>query len=56
MNELKNKSNAQLVTEAKELAHAHEALKNKILSDLDKLTEYENKFLKINSMLKERNT
>lgn len=56
MNELKNKSNSQLVIEAKELAHAHEALKSKILSDLDKLTEYEDKFTKINAILKERNT
>lgn len=55
MSELKNKSNGQLVIEAKELAHAHEALKSKILSDLEKLTEYENQFAKINAMLKERN-
>lgn len=56
MNELKNKSNSQLVIEAKELSHAHEALKSKILADLDKLTEYEDRFNRINAILKERNT
>ena len=56
MNELNHKSNSQLVIEAKELTHAHEALKSKILADLEKLTEYEDRFNRINAILKERNT
>ena len=56
MNELNHKSNSQLVIEAKELTHAHEALKSKILADLEKLTDYEDRFTKINAILKERNT
>ena len=55
MSNLMNKTNGQLVIEAKETAHAYEALKSRILSDIDKLTEYEDKFAKLNAILKERN-
>jgi hypothetical protein len=55
MSDLMNKTNSQLVVEAKEIANAYEALKSRILSDIDKLTEYEIKFAKINAILKERN-
>ena len=39
---------------AKELDHEHKATKSKVLTDLDKLTELEREFQKINEVLLSR--
>jgi len=55
MEDLTNKTNTELVMEAKRLVLEHEALKNKLLQEYDKLVELEKQFKKINNILVSRN-
>jgi len=55
MENIGNKSNNELVLEAKSLNHEYEATKSRIVHDLDKLKELEMQFKKINSLLLSRN-
>lgn len=55
MKNIGDKSNSELVLEAKALDHEYEATKSRIVHDLDKLKELEMQFKKINSLLLSRN-
>jgi hypothetical protein len=45
-----NKTNNEILLEIKQMELDHEALKNKMINDFDKLVEIEKKFQKANNM------
>ena len=51
---LKNKSNSELVMIAQELKHEYEAKKARMLNDLDRIDTIETEFRIINDILKAR--
>jgi hypothetical protein len=52
--ELENKSNNELLFEIKQMEADHEALKLKILKDLDKLDEIDKRFQEANTIILKR--
>ena len=54
MNELENKTNNDILFEIKQMEANHEALKLKMLKDLDKLIEIEQRFDAANKLLLKR--
>lgn len=54
MDKLEDKSNNELLFEMKQLEAEHEALKIKMLKDLEKLEEIEDRYKKANGILLNR--
>ena len=54
MNELENKSNNEILFEIKQMEADHEAIKLKMLKDLEKLEELEKRFDQANKLLVKR--
>jgi hypothetical protein len=54
MEDLENKSNNEILFEIKKMEAEHEAVKLKMLKDLEKLEEIEKKFEKANLILLKR--
>lgn len=54
MEDLKDKTNNELLMEVKQLQADHEALKLKILKDYDEMIEVETRFNTINELLQKR--
>ena len=52
--DLENKSNNELLFEIKQMEADHEALKLKILKDLDKLDEIDKRFQEANTIILKR--
>lgn len=54
MNEFENKSNNEILFEIKQMEADHEAIKLKMLKDLEKLEEIEKRFDQANKLLVKR--
>lgn len=54
MNELENKSNNEILFEIKQMEADHEAIKLRMLKDLEKLEELEKRFDQANKLLVRR--
>ena len=54
MEDLKDKSNNELLMEVKQLQADHEALKAKMLKEWDELVSIEERFANINQLLQKR--